>query len=90
MNQELEEAIAKQPGHKTAYEADKDAITQRFGAYRKPTEVTIPKYQQIQEKSLELALLIHDLCPYSQQRSSALTLLEQVKMSANAAIAIYS
>jgi hypothetical protein len=68
----------------------KTTIEERFGAYRKPTEVTIPKYQQIQGKTLELALMIDALCPNSPEKGSALTLLQQAKMSANAAIAIYS
>ena len=62
---------------------------ERFGPYRKPTEKTLPKFKTIQEKALEFALLIEDLCPCSQQKNSALTLLEQCKMSANAAIAIH-
>jgi hypothetical protein len=65
-------------------------IEERFGAYRKPTEVTIPKYQKIQEKTLELAQMVDELCPTSPEKASALTLLQQAKMSANAAIAIYS
>lgn len=65
-------------------------IVERFGPYRKPTEITIPKYQKIQEKALEFALLIDELCPNSQQKSTALTQLEMCKMSANAAIAIHS
>lgn len=65
-------------------------IEHRFGAYRKPTEVTIPKYQAIQEKTLELARLIDGLCPDSSEKFHALTLLQGAKMSANAAIAIYS
>lgn len=92
MDTAIEEGIGKMPApvYKTEKEADRACTTERFGAYRKPTEVTIPKYQQIQEKALEFALLIEDLCPRSQQKSSALTLLEQCKMSANAAIAIHS
>lgn len=66
------------------------SIENRFGAYRKPTETTIPKYGQIQAKTLELALMIEELCPTSPEKASALTLLQQAKMSANAAIAIYS
>jgi hypothetical protein len=65
-------------------------VTERFGPYRKPTEVTIPKYQAIQGKCLELALLINDLCPHSKQKAIALTNLEACKMSANAAIAIHT
>lgn len=68
----------------------KTTVQERFGSYRKPTEVTIPKYGQIQAKTLELAVLIDALCPNSPEKGSALTLLQQAKMSANAAIAIYS
>lgn len=66
------------------------ATEERFGPYRRPTEVTIPKFAAIQGKCLELALLIEELCPQSQQKSSALTQLEMCKMSANAAIAIHT
>lgn len=66
------------------------SVEKRFGPYRKPTEDTIPKYTAIQEKTLELAKLIDSLCPASPEKASALTLLQQVKMSANAAIAIYT
>lgn len=65
-------------------------IAQRFGGYRKPTDKTIPKYEKIQEKTIELAVLIDALCPESEEKKSAITLLQQVKMSANAAIAIYT
>lgn len=68
---------------------ERTRVEERFGAYRRPTEVTAPKFKQIQEKAQELALLIHDLCPYSQQKATALTQLEMCKMSANAAIAIH-
>lgn len=64
-------------------------IKSRFGAYRKPTEVTVPKFKAIQEKALEFALLIEELCPNSKQKATALTQLEMCKMSANASIAIH-
>ncbi len=68
----------------------REDTARRFGAYRKPTEVTIPKFKAIQEKAQELALLIEDACPDSRQKASALTQLEMCKMSANAAIAIHT
>lgn len=74
---------------KHAGDIERTKVTERFGAYRRPTEITTPKFKAIQEKAQELALLIHDLCPYSQQKSTALTQLEMCKMSANAAIAIH-
>lgn len=76
------------PVDKTAFELEQ--LRQRFGPYRPPTEETIPKFKAIQEAALRFAELIFELCPNSQQRSSALTLLEQAKMSANAAIAIHT
>jgi len=79
----------KPPVPTFASEASKEEITNRFGPYRKPTEVTIPRFEVIQEKTLELAKLIDDLCPNSKEKSTALTQLVQVKMSANAAIAIH-
>lgn len=68
----------------------KAKIIDRLGPYRPPTPVTIPKFKQLQEKCLELGLLIHELCPDSPEKSTAITLLTQVKMMANAAVAIYS
>lgn len=71
-------------------EYDLQQVRERFGPYRPPTEETIPKFKQIQEAALRFAELICELCPNSQQRSTALTQLEQAKMSANAAIAIHT
>lgn len=65
-------------------------IKERFGPYKKPTEKTIPKFQAIQEKALEMAELISESCPDSPEKFTALTQLQNVKMSANAAIAIYT
>ena len=66
------------------------SVEERFGPYRRPTEKTIPKFQAIQEKALELAKLISELCPESPEKYTALTQLQLSKMSANASIAIYS
>jgi len=68
----------------------RNQINERFGAYRKPTEDTAPKYKAIQEKALEMAQLIDELCPHSQQKSIALSNLEACKMAANASIAIHT
>lgn len=65
------------------------SVADRFGPYRRPTEHTIPKFRAIQEKALELALLIDELCPNVPQKFTALTQLEACKMSANASVAIY-
>lgn len=68
--------------------ATEQEIASRFGAYRKPTEENIPKFKKLQEKALEFAHLINELCPESKQKSTALTQLELCKMSANASIAL--
>ena len=67
----------------------KEVIRRRFGPYRPPTEETKPKFKAIQEAAMIFAEMIVDVCPDCQQRSTALTLLEQAKMMANAAIAIH-
>lgn len=65
------------------------SVVERFGPYRKPTEHTIPKFKAIQEKCLELAVLIEETCPDVPQKFTALTQLELCKMSANASVALY-
>lgn len=67
----------------------KEMLKRRFGPYRPLTEETKPKFKQIQEAALIFAEMIFDVCPDSQQRSAAFTLLEQAKMLANASIAIH-
>lgn len=69
---------------------DKKVLGESFGAYRRPTEVTIPKFEAIQKKTLELAELINDLAPDSREKSVALTELQSSRMWANAAIAIHT
>ena len=66
-----------------------DCIEKRFGAFRRPTDATIPKFKAIQSKALEFAHLIDELCPHSQEKATALTHLATVKMQANAAIALH-
>lgn len=77
------------PGAPTPH-FSKQTITERFGPYRKPTDETIPKYEKIQKLTLELAKLIDVECPNSPEKYTALTHLQLAKMSANAAVAIYS
>jgi hypothetical protein len=69
--------------------ASKESVRRRFGPYRQPTEETKPKFKAIQEAALIFAEMIVDVCPDCQQRSTALTLLEQARMMANASIAIH-
>lgn len=71
-------------------ENGKLSIEDRFSSYTKPTDITKPKYDAIQKKTLELAVLIENECPESMEKQHALTLLKDAKMNANAAIAIHS
>lgn len=65
-------------------------LEKAFAPYRKPTEQTIPKFELIQQKTLELARLVNDECPESREKALALTHLQDARMWANAAIAIHS
>lgn len=55
--------------------------------YHSPTPDQIPRYAAIREAGYALAVRICELSPPSREQSVALTLLEQVIMEANAAIA---
>lgn len=68
----------------------KEQLNETFGAYRKPTETTIPKFKAIETKTMELAELINNECPESREKSTALTSLQATRMWANAAVAIHT
>lgn len=61
-------------------------ISNRF-TYHAPTEQQIKKYGSLRTRGKELAFLIEDLCPDSEEKTTALTRLDEVIMHANAAIA---
>lgn len=61
-------------------------LTTRF-TYHPPKEDQIPRFQAIREAALDFANLLETLCPDSRELSLALTALDQVVWSANAAIA---
>lgn len=62
-------------------------INNRF-SYHAPTPDQIERYSAIRSKCKELAILIMSATPQSREQSTAITLLTQVNMMANAAIAI--
>lgn len=55
--------------------------------YHPPKPDQIPRYEEIRDTGYRFAFLIARLTPPSREQSVALTLLEQVVMEANAAIA---
>lgn len=66
------------------------AHDERFKGYRPPNVATIPKYQKIQEVIKIAADVIYEQCPDSVEKSKALTDLFNVRMWANAAVAIHT
>ena len=66
--------------------ADKDWLDNAFD-YHKPTEKTIPMFEQLRREYKALASLLMDLCPMSREKIRALDLLEQSMFNANASIA---
>lgn len=65
-------------------------LEKRFGPYQKPTDETIPKFEEIVAKTRELANLYDNLCPDSDEKMQALRYLQDAKMWANAAVALWS
>jgi len=70
--------------------ADKSKLLDRVEndfTYHAPNEDQIARMHVIREQSKTLAFLIVEHCPIGREQGTALTLLEQVSMQANAAIA---
>lgn len=65
------------------------AISNRF-TYHAPTEQQVKKYGSLRTRGKELAFLIEELCPDSDEKREALVRLDEVIMHANAAIARHS
>jgi len=61
-------------------------LENRF-TYHPPKEGQAERYARIRSECLQLAMVIGEECPPSNERSSALASLEQACMWANAAIA---
>lgn len=64
-------------------------LADRF-TYHAPQPDQIKKYGSLRTRGKELAFLIEELCPDSDEKSTALTRLDEVIMHANAAIARHS
>jgi hypothetical protein len=67
-------------------EAERKQLENNF-TYHPPKDMQTQRYQAIREKAKELAVLLHQECPPSRERSLAITNLEQAAFWANAAIA---
>jgi hypothetical protein len=56
-------------------------------SYHAPSDTDVTKHEVLRKECQELALLIHNVCPESREKSIAITKLEEVSMWGNAAIA---
>jgi hypothetical protein len=56
--------------------------------YHAPTDVTIPKYAAINQAAKNFAEVILQTCPPSADRSAAIRLIRDARMTANASIAL--
>lgn len=76
----------RDPGPYLSTEKELSDLADRF-TYHPPRPDQPPRYEQIREDALRLALNIQVNCPPSRERSLAHTKLDEVVMWANAAIA---
>lgn len=65
----------------------KEHLTNVVYKYHPSCKDAIPKFKEIRQATLSLALKLHELCPASLERDEAQTKLEEVLFWANAAIA---
>lgn len=66
-----------------------DQITELF-TYHTPSGDQPQRYEQINEKAKQLALLVNEICPESAEKTKAIRKIQAARMWANAAIAIHS
>lgn len=65
----------------------KDQIDDLF-SYHPPTDDQIPKYEAINKAAKEFARVIDANCPASADRTAAVRLVQQARMTANASVAL--
>jgi len=65
-----------------------EEIVAEFFKYHAPNETTIPKYAAINQAAKNFAEVILANCPRGADRSAAIRLLRDARMTANAAIAL--
>ena len=65
-----------------------EEIVAEFFKYHPPTEFTLPKYAAINQAAKNFAEVILANCPRGADRSAAIRLVRDARMTANAAIAL--
>ena len=65
-----------------------EEIVAEFFKYHAPTELTIPKYAAINQAAKNFAEVVLANCPSGADRSDAIRLIRDARMTANASIAL--
>ena len=65
-----------------------EQITELF-TYHRPVGDQPERYEKINAKAQELALLVNELCPESAEKTKAIRKIQSARMWANASIAIH-
>ena len=76
-----------QTGRAYAPQSDADVLAQLF-SYHPPTEVTLPKFAAINQAAKNFAEIVLQNCPPSADRSAAIRLIRDARMTANASVAL--
>lgn len=63
-------------------------IVAEFFKYHPPNDSTIPKYAAINQAAKNFAEIVLQNCPSSADRSAAIRLIRDARMTANAAVAL--
>lgn len=82
----MSETIPEDGVNNLPVDAPKTQIENLF-TYHAPTEEQKEAYSIIREKAMEFATIIDENCPESPDRTSAIRLLREAVMTANASIA---
>lgn len=65
-----------------------EEIVAEFFKYHAPNELSIPKYAAINQAAKNFAEIVLANCPHGADRSAAIRLIRDARMTANAAIAL--
>ena len=75
------------PGQAYALRTDAQVLAEFF-SYHPPNEVTLPKFQAINQAAKNFAEVVLQNCPAGSDRSGAIHAIRMARMVANAAIAL--
>lgn len=65
-----------------------EEIVAEFFKYHAPNEMTIPKYAAINQAAKNFAEVVLANCPHGADRSAAIRLIREARMTANGAVAL--